>query len=217
MTISFKRAAASALALSLGLGLAACGSGSPHNASLNSIKQPVVERTNYMLDVSAGTSGLTVPEKQRVAQWFEMLDLGYGDRVAIDDALASRAVREDIASIAARHGILLSEGTPVTQGFVDPGDVRVIVTRSKAHVPGCPDWSGQFGTTLGNTMSAGFGCAVNSNFAAMVADPEHLLEGAKGTGETTVMTSNAAISSFRDRKPTGGGGGDLPEVKTGGN
>ena len=66
MTISFKRAAASALALSLGLGLAACGGNGPHNASLYSIKQPVVERTNYMLDVSAGTSGLTVPEQQRV-------------------------------------------------------------------------------------------------------------------------------------------------------
>ncbi len=216
MTISFKRAAASALALSLGLGLAACGGNGPHNASLDSIKQPVVERTNYMLDVSAGTSGLTVPEQQRVAQWFEMLDLGYGDRVAIDDALTNRAVREDIAAIAARHGILLSEGTPVTQGFVNPGDVRVIVTRSSAHVPDCPDWSGQFGTTLGNTMSEGFGCAVNSNFAAMVADPEHLLEGAKGTGETTVMTSNAAINSFRDRKPTGGGGTELPEVNSGG-
>lgn len=216
MTNSFKRAAASALALSLGLALAACGSSGPHNASLSSINQPVVERTNYMLDLAAGTSGLTVPEQQRLADWFETLDLGYGDRVAVDDALTSRAVRDDIAGIAARHGILLSEGAPVTQGFVNPGNVRVIVTRSTAHVPDCPNWSGQFGTTLGNKTSPGFGCAVNSNFAAMVADPEHLLEGAKGTGETTVMTSNAAINSFRDRAPTGGGGGALPDVGTGG-
>ena len=217
MTNSFKRAAASALALSLGLALTACGSSGPHNASLNSVNQPVVERTNYMLDVSAGTSGLTVPEQQRLADWFETLELGYGDRVAVDDALANRAVRDDIAGIAARHGILLSEGTPVTQGFVNPGNVRVIVTRSTAHVPDCPNWSGQFGTSLGNTTSPGFGCAVNSNFAAMVADPEHLLEGAKGTGETTVMTSTAAINSFRERAPTGNGGGDLQAVGTGGN
>lgn len=216
MINSFKRATASALALSLGLALAACGGDGPHNASLNSIKQPVVERTNYMFDLAAGTSGLTVPEQQRLADWFETLDLGYGDRVSVDDALASRAVRDDIAGIAARHGILLSDGTPVTQGFVNPGNVRVIVTRSTAHVPDCPDWSNQFGTTLANTMSEGHGCAVNSNFAAMVADPEHLLEGAKGTGETTVMTSNAAINSFRDRAPTGNGGGELPDVATGG-
>ena len=216
MINSFKRATASALALSLGLGLAACGGDGPHNPTLYSVKQPVVERTNYTHDFQAGTSGLSVPEQQRLADWFETLDLGYGDRVSIDDALANAAVRDDVASIAGRHGILISDAAPVTEGFVDPGNVRVVVTRSSAHVPDCPDWSGQFNTTLGNTTSEGFGCAVNSNFAAMVANPEHLLEGAKGTGETTVMTSNAAIDSFRDRQPTGGGGGELPEVDSGG-
>lgn len=216
MTFSFKQATASALALSMGLGLAACGGDFPNNRSLYSTKQPVVERTNYTMDVRAGTSGLTVPEQQRLAGWFETLELGYGDRISVEDSLSNPAVRDDIAELAGRYGLLLSDTAPVTNGFVDPGNVRVVVTRSTAHVPGCPDWSDQFQTSLGNATSDGFGCSVNGNMAAMIADPEHLLEGAKGTGETTVMTSNAAINSFRDRAPTGNGGGELPEVNAGG-
>ena len=203
---SMTRAAASALALSLGLGLAACGTDGPQNRTLYSVKQPVVERTNYTFDVSAGASGLTITEQQRLAAWFEMLDLGYGDRIAVDDGMNNPAIRADVAALASRYGLLLSEGTPVTEGFVEPGSARIVVTRSTASVPGCPDWSDQFGTSLGNTTSDGFGCAVNGNMAAMIADPEHLLEGAKGTGETVVMTSNAAIDAFRERGPSGGGG-----------
>ena len=39
----------------------------------------------------------------------------------------------------------------------------------------------------------------------MVADPEHLLHGAEGTGETVVMSSTKAIQSYREQEPTGGG------------
>ena len=58
MTMSFKRAAGSALALSLGLGLAACGGmDATNNFSLNSVNQPVVERSNYVLDLHLNRIG----------------------------------------------------------------------------------------------------------------------------------------------------------------
>lgn len=212
MTKPMTRATATAIALSLGMVLSACGSGEPGNATLNSVNQPVVQRANYTLDLTASSGGLTVPEQARLADWFEAMDVGYGDRIAIDDPLASAAVREDVAAVASRYGILLSEGTPVTSGYVDPGNVRVVVTRSTAHVPGCPDWSDGYSTTLGNKASPNFGCAVNSNLAAMIANPEHLLEGEKGTGETVVMSSNKAIETYRDTEPTGAGG--LAEVSS---
>lgn len=200
-----------AVALSLGLALSACGD-VPNNRSLYSVKQPVVERSNFTLDLAAGAGGLPIPEQQRLAAWFETMDLGYGDRVSIDAPIGSDAIREDVAAIAARHGILLSDGAPVTEGFVEPGRVRVVVTRSRAHVPGCPDWSDQFASNLENATSDGYGCAVNSNLAAMVADPEHLLKGAEGTGETVVMSSTKAIQTYREQKPTGAEG--LPEVSS---
>ena len=199
------------LALSLGLGLSACGD-MPQNTTLYSVKQPVVERNDFTLDLAAGAGGLSVPEQQRLAEWFQSMDLRYGDRVAIDSGLGSDAVREDIAAIASRHGILLSEGAPITNGFVEPGMVRVVVTRSRAHVPGCPDWSEQFATNMENATADGYGCAINGNLAAMVADPQHLLHGADGTGETVVMSSTKAIETYREAEPTGKGG--LPEISS---
>ena len=203
MTISRKRAATSVLALSLALGLAACStSDAATNGTLYSVHEPVVERNNYTLDLATNAGGLPISEQQRLADWFETMDIGYGDRIGLDAAIDSPAVREDVAAIASRHSLLLSDGAPVTEGFIDPGKVRVVVTRSRAYVPNCPDWSNQYDTTLGNNTSPNFGCAVNSNLAAMIADPEHLLEGASGTGETTVMTSTRAIQSYREQKPS---------------
>ena len=215
MSTRRKTALTAAIAVSLGLGLAGCNDFHA-NRSLYSVKQPVVERSNFTLDLAAGAGGLTIPELQRLTGWFETLNLGYGDRVALD-GVATEVVRDDIAAVAARHGILLSDGAPVTTGFVNPGTVRVVVTRSRAHVPGCPDWSDKNPSMHGNKTTADYGCAVNSNIAAMVADPEHLLKGAEGTGETVVMTSTRAIDTYRQQTPTGAEG--LPEVssQSGGN
>lgn len=205
MHIRRKTAVTTAVALSLGLALSACGD-MPNNRSLYSVKQPIVERNNFTLDLATDAGGLSVSEQQRLAQWFETMDLRYGDRVALDTSLPNDAVREDVAAIAARHGLLLSEGAPVTAGFVEPGNVRVVVTRSRAHVPGCPDWSDKMASNLENRTSDDYGCAVNSNLAAMIADPEHLLKGAEGTGETIVMSSTKAIESYREQAPSGAGG-----------
>ncbi len=212
MFIRRNAALPAAIALTLGLGLSAC-SDYQGNRSVYSTKQPVVERSNYTLDVYGNTGGLPVSEQARLTDWFETMDLRYGDRVAIDGT-ASDAVRDDVAEIAARHGILLTAGAPITSGFIEPGMVRVVVTRSHAYVPGCPDWEDDHPGLLGNKTTADYGCAVNGNLAAMVADPEHLLHGAEGTGETVVMSSTKAIQSYRAQEPTGKGG--LPEVSTGG-
>ena len=198
-------------AVVVSLGLAACGD-TPNNTSLYSVKQPIIERNNFTLDLQTGASGLAVPEQQRLNDWFETMDLRYGDRVSLDGMVAGDAVREDVAAIASRYGLLLAESAPVTEGYVDAGTVRVVVTRSRAYVPGCPDWSDKEGSTLENKTADGFGCAVNSNFAAMVADPEHLLHGAESTGETVVMSSTKAIQTYRAQEPTGADG--LPKVSS---
>lgn len=215
MSIRLKRPVAAAVAISLGLALAGCGtSGETANSSLYSVKQPVVERNNHTLDLATSVSGLTVPEQQRLVEWFETMDLRYGDRIALDGTTMSDSVREDVAAIAGRYGLLLSDGAPITEGYVQPGMVRVVVSRSRAYVPGCPDWSGRSSQNLRNNTATGFGCAINTNIAAMVADPQHLLEGAQGTGETVIMSSTKAIESYREQAPSGAGG--LGEVSTSG-
>lgn len=194
-----------ALALTLGLGLAGCG-GMPTNTTLYSVKQPVVERTNMTLDVTTTSAGLPISEQQRLNGWFETMDLRYGDRIAIENPGQNPAVANAIRDLASRYGLMISDTAPVTAGVLSPGQARVVITRTTASVPGCPDWSAKSDMNYANGTSPNFGCAVNSNLAAMVADPQDLLEGKKGASETVIATSNKAISTYREMAPTGATG-----------
>ncbi|MFM5949537.1 MAG: CpaD family pilus assembly protein [Novosphingobium sp.] len=210
-----KKALASALSASLVLILGGCGT-VPTNRSLESVHQPVVSRTNYTLDINAGPGGVSIPEQRRLAGWFEALDLRYGDRISIDDPMRSSASRAAVEGIAGRFGLLVGDEAPVTPGAVAPGTVRVVVSRSSATVPGCPDWSAKSQANYLNASSSNYGCATNANMAAMVADPEHLLKGASGKGITTVMSSTKAIDSYREAKPTGEQGLSKNSTQSGG-
>jgi pilus assembly protein CpaD len=204
--MTIKRKLAGALALTLVSTLAACNApGALDNRSLYSVKQPVVARTSYTMDVATTYDGLSIPEQQRLSGWFDSMDLRYGDRVSIEDPLVSGATREAVARIAARHGLLLADGAPVTEGFLQPGTARVVITRTTASVPGCPDWGKRNDANYANATSPGYGCAVNGNLAAMVANPEDLLHGQQGTGETVIMSSTKAIETYRDKANTGAG------------
>ena len=209
MPIRMNRAACTAIALSLGLVVSGCNTPGTMNRSLNSVKQPVVEHSTFALDLSADSSGLPVPEQRRLADWFQAMNVSYGDRIAVDDASGNPEVRDDVARIAGRHGLLVSDGAPITNGDVT---ARVVVTRSRAFVPNCPDWSTHLADYGTNTTSAGFGCSINGNLAVMVADPEHLIHGASGTGDTVIMSSTKAIETYREAKPTGANG--LPAIST---
>jgi pilus assembly protein CpaD len=60
-----------------------------------------------------------------------------------------------------------------------------------------------------------FGCAVNSNIAAMVANPEDLLHGREGTGVGDTTTAAKAVQFYRSAPPTGSKG--LQDVSPKGN
>lgn len=183
------------------------------NRTLYSTNQPVVERTDYALDVAAPSGNVSAVERARLRAWFDSLDLGYGDRVFVDEPYGPAGGTADVARVAAEYGLLISPGTPVTEGEVPRGALRVIVTRSTASVPGCPNWRGR----AGNATSSNYGCATNSNLAAMIADPSDLVLGQAGSGRSD-GTAAKAIKVYRDASPTGGGGSSLKsESSKGGN
>ena len=195
---------ASAIALSLGLALAGCG-GMPTNRSMYSVHQPVVEKTSYTLDVSTGGAGLAYGEQRRLAGWLDAMGVKYGDKVYVDDPGDNPATRAAVEAITSRYGILLSDAAPPTEGYLNAGTARIIITRTKASVPGCPDWSTNNDFNPGNGLSGGYGCATNANLAAMVANPEDLLHGADTTGDTVIMSNSKAIETYRKATPTGNG------------
>ena len=184
----------------------------PANRSLNSIHQPVVYRTDFALDLASQGDGLSAAERGRLHAWFASLGLGYGDHVWIDEPYGPSAARDDVARIAAEWGMLVKDGAPVTNGAIQPGSLRVIVSRSTASVPSCPYWGGKGGV---NSSSSNYGCAINSNLAAMVADPSDLVLGQADSGSGDAATAAKAIKVYRDAVPTGQKG--LTETSSGGN
>ena len=199
--------------LALAVALAGCTHDRPTNEmrGVSAVNVPVVTRSDFALDLAAPGGSLPSSEAARLDGWFHSLGLGYGDSIYVDGADAW-GTRDDVARVAGKYGLLLSNGAPVTAGAVAPGTVRVVVSRTRASVPGCPNWSVPSQPNLENAQFTGFGCSVNSNLAAMVANPEHLLHGAEGTGETVVMSSTKAIQTYRAAEPTGKSG--LPEVSS---
>ena len=178
---------------------------------LDSVNVPVVTRSDYAFDAAAPDGSLAPGEQARLDAWFRGLDLGYGDAIYVDGAYAD-AARSDVARVASRYGLLLSNGAPVAQGMVAPGAVRIVVSRTRASVPGCPNWRGQSQPNWNNVNMSNYGCGVNGNLAAMIADPNDLVWGREGTGVDNADTAARAIRSYRNAKPTGEGG--LLDVST---
>ena len=178
---------------------------------LESANQPVVTRADYAFDAAAPDGSLPQSEQYRLDAWFQGLDLSYGDRIFVDGAYAD-AARSDVARVAGRYGLLVSHGAPMSQGIVAPGTVRVVVSRTRASVPGCPNWREESQPNFGNHSMSNFGCAVNGNMAAMIADPNDLVWGREGDSYGDALTSSRAINSYRNAKPTGENG--LIEINT---
>ena len=176
------------------------------NRGLESVHQPVVSRSDYAIDLGVSGGALAAGEQQRLAGWMNAMRIGYGDRVAIDDpAGEGPAAHGDVAAVVATYGLLLSDGTPVTPAAVTPGSIRVVVSRTRAQVPRCPDQSRDSTNDFEAHTSSNFGCAINSNLAAMIANPNDLVRGKEGAETIDTAASYKAVDTYRKKVPTGAG------------
>jgi pilus assembly protein CpaD len=176
-----------------------------------SVNVPVVTTADYVFDAAAPGGALAPGESDRLNGWFQGLGLGYGDAIYIDGAY-SPAARDQVARVAGQYGMLVSDGSPVTQGAVQPGAVRVVVSRRRAEVPGCPNWSRASEPDFANRSMSNFGCSVNANIAAQVANPEDLLHGQTGNAVADAATGAKAVQFYRAAPPTGAKG--LQDIST---
>ena len=165
------------------------------------VNVPVVTSTNYVFDASAPGGALSPGEAARLDGWFQGLGLGYGDTVYVEGGYGPAA--SQVAQVAGRYGMLVQPGAPVTAGAVQPDAVRVVVSRRRAHVPGCPNWSVPAQPNHENRSMSNYGCSVNSNLAAMVADPVDLIHGREGSGVGDTTTAAKAVNMYRTTPPSG--------------
>jgi pilus assembly protein CpaD len=182
------------------------------NRGSESVHQPVVQRNDYVIDVTG--NGLDPVETTRVRQWLDAIRLGYGDRVSIDTSAGATGSNRDIAAIVADYGLFVTPGAPVTTGAIAPGNVRIVVSRSTASVPGCPDYSQPSQPNFTAAASSNYGCAINSTLAAMVANPEDLVSGQADSG-STAETAAKAIRVWRNADPTAKNGLKIESTKDG--
>lgn len=183
-----------------------------HNRGVNSVHQPIVQRSDYVLDVSG--DGLDPIESTRVRQWFGAIRLAYGDRISIDASMGSAGSTHEIAAIVGGYGLFVSDGAPATQGAIAPGKVRIIVSRSTASVAGCPDYSEPSQPNFTGSASSNYGCGINSTLTAMVANPEDLVRGQEAQG-SNADTAAKAIRVWRNADPTSVAGLKVETVKGG--
>jgi pilus assembly protein CpaD len=203
-------AALAAPALTLG----GCGT---LNRGVDSIKQPVVSRTDYVFDAQSTTAGLAPGETERVAGWLSAMRLHYGDQISVDDPnpYDSRA-RAQIAAIVSSYGMRLADRAPITSAPLAAGMVRVVVSRAVATVPGCPDFTRSGSSEFEGSATSNFGCASNASLAAMVADPRDLVRGQADDGTADPITAGRAIGTYRRAAATGAGGTTVKSESTGG-
>lgn len=202
-----------ALALAPTLFVGACST--PAARGVETIHQPVVSRTDYAIDLGTSGNRLSPGESERLSGWMAGLRIGFGDRVSVDDPARTGAAA-DVAREAGRYGLLLERIAPPTPQPLPPGAVRVVVSRTVATVPGCPDYSHNSVPSYDQHTSSNHGCSINGNLAAMIANPEDLVRGQ--TGDPTIDPSLAAkaIRTYRDRTGgtvSGGGAASATETK----
>ena len=177
------------------------------NRGLESVHQPIVSRTDFIFDVNAQSGQLPAGELNRLKGWLTSLGLGYGDKIAIDDPTGAAAgAHQQVAEIIAQAGLFLSDQAPITTATPIPGTIRIVVTRSTAKVENCPDYSRMSMPEFQSNTSSNFGCATNSNLAAMIARPEDLVRGRSGADVSDPAVGNKAIDALRKAAPTGAGG-----------
>ena len=103
--------------------------------------------------------------------------------------------------IASILGAVLATGAAEAKHNFSVDSVnQPVVSGDRAVVPNCPNWKSA-GLDSAALTDTNYGCAVNSNLAAMIADPLDLVHG-KSSDLTDTNSAVRAIKAWREAEPT---------------
>ena len=150
-------------------------------AGVAAVNVPVVTSADYVFDAAAPGGAWRRAKAQRLNGWFQGLGLGYGDNVYVDGGSRPRRgarLRRSSAPMACRF-------RPARRSRPAWSSPDRSASSSRAAAPSCPvaRIGAAVAARLGQQDDVEFGCGVNSDLAAMVADPEDLLHGREGVGD----------------------------------
>lgn len=179
----------------------------------------------------AGQSQLGSAEAQKLRDFVQRDQVGYGDRVILPGArgstpeatLLAQRQSDAVAAYLRRMGLTVTRQPPPTVATAPTNQITVVVSRAVATPPNCANWSKPPGFDATNSTGANFGCATAYNFAVMVADPNDLLVG-RTPGPADAEQQGASINRYRSGKiiplqsqtTRGSATGAAPEAQSGG-
>jgi len=122
--------------------------------------------------------------------------------ISVPNGAAAHEAITYFAERAAATGISRDKILVSTRDVAN-GDMRVDVSyiAYKASADSCGDWSEDLAFTAENQTSQNFGCAVQRNIAAMVADPRDLL-GPREAGSLDTARRQTVIDLYEQGKPS---------------
>lgn len=201
----------------LALGLAGCAQTSPNGLSYSETsyqtRHPiVVDTAPTTLDIPAGheRTHLTVGAKSAVQGFAE--DYRRSGAKGIQILVPAGSSNEVAASHLARHAREIIEERGVSRNQISilsysvddqnvPGNIRLAYVALKARVASeCGVWPSDLGTNFENQNYENFGCATQSNLAAIVADPNDLIA-PRGNGPINAERTAEVISDFQANTP----------------
>jgi len=162
------------------------------------------------IDIAPGDNMLSLSEKaelqafvidyRRVGSGPLMMSLPSGS------ANAQSAVRglAEVRQIAYETGVDFTDiaGTSYDAAGRDAAPIIIAYRAFEAVAPDCPSVSEiDLSDIDSNAETAAFGCAVRTNLAAMIAEPEDLL-GAREMGDVDVQRRQVQVDMWREGTPT---------------
>ena len=103
-------------------------------------------------------------------------------------------------AIFALAGLLAAGSAEAKHNFGVDSPNQPVVAGDRAVVPGCPNWASA-GRDSAALTDTNYGCAMNSNLAAMIADPMDLIHG-KSSDLPDALVARRAIKQWREAEPT---------------
>jgi pilus assembly protein CpaD len=193
----------------------------------SSPKQLQVEQAQYRHAVHFATDSTTIGagERDRLLAFLASVDLAPGDVVRLEghaDERASETYNLDLAARRAQsvQAFLRNQGlghvrlTTTAYGKAAPADprrteeawranrrVELVLERHVVVLPACPDWSRESGTDFANLPHSNLGCATETNFGLMVAEPRDLARG-RPPGAADGTREAEAVERYRTGRVT---------------
>jgi len=123
-----------------------------------------------------GAKTLSATQAAGLMNFLKASGIGEGDSVTVQGPGASALAAVRQAAVVGELKQLRIDAASGTDTKLAVDAVRVHADHAVATAPACPDWSKPEADEPDNTTSSNFGCATETNLAAMIANPADLVK-----------------------------------------